>query len=60
MNRFLNILNEETKNLTKPEQKEVLNRLFEIYPNLEKEIKKEKGNERRVFGIRKQTTTPDV
>nr|DAH30501.1 MAG TPA: hypothetical protein [Caudoviricetes sp.] len=36
MNRFLNILNEETKNLTKAEQKEVLNRLFEIYPNLKR------------------------
>ena len=60
MKRFLNIVNEETKNLTKTEQEEVLKKLFEIYPNLKKEIKKEKGNERRFFRVRKQTTTSDV
>jgi hypothetical protein len=36
MNRFLNILNEEMKNLTKTEQEEVLKQLLEIYPNLKK------------------------
>ncbi len=55
MQRFFRLL-EELRDLRPNEQEEVLKRLLEIYPNL----KRRTGNERRIYGLRKQATTPDV
>lgn len=56
MQRFFEMLTDELKGLTTNEQEEVLKRLLEIYPNL----KRRTGNERRIYGLRKQTTTPNA
>lgn len=56
MQRFFEILGDELKGLNTNEQEEVLKRLLEIYPNL----KRRTGNERRVYGLRKQATTPNA
>ena len=56
MQRFFEMLDEELKGLTTNEQEEVLKRLLEIYPKL----KRRTGNERRIYGLRKQATTPNA
>lgn len=56
MQRFFEILSDELKGLTTNEQEEVLKRLLEIYPKL----KRRTGNERRIYELRKQATTPNA